>query len=177
MVEVGADIRPPKKSGVGGKIEGGGVVGPRNTGGEASGSLAGAIVGRGRFAGRRGDGGRRGGGDDDGAGVSSSGSAGDLSRVGAGNGKGRRHNPSASTGGAADLSAVALGPARSGGVGRHGAFGGGDGVLKLSVGPSGGVSVEIGGTGRNYHSVAAGGSAVLTGDGVGGRHCGAEELK
>ena len=165
-VEGGADIRPSKKSGVGGEIKGGGVVGARNTGAEAGVDWATAIAGSGRFKSR---GVVSGGGD--GGGGSDWGSKNFFGgRPGVGvvkiKGGGRQHH-SGMTGGAAGLlsGAVVPGSARGAGDGRHGAFGGGDGVFKHSLLPSGGVSVDVGGTGRPYHSVVAGGSVCSAGDG------------
>ena len=93
-------------------------------------------------------------------------------------GGGHQHH-SVTTGGTAGLSSDAVVPGSTGGAGagRHGAFGGGGGVFKISVGPSGVDGVDVRGTGRPHRSLVTGGAAGLAGDGVSGRHCDAEKSK
>ena len=158
----GADIHHSKTSEDGVKIKGGGAFVDDRTGIDAGGSWAASIADRGRFAGRV----VRGGGDAGGVGGwGGSNFFGGRPGVGAVNkkGGGRQHH-SVTTGGAAGLSsdAVVLGSTRGAGAGRHGAFGGGgDEVFKTSVGPSGVVGVDVGGTGHPHHSGVTGGASPM----------------
>ena len=84
------------------------------------------------------------------------------------------------TGGAASLSsdAVVLGSTRGAGAGRHGAFGGGDGIFKYLVGCSGAIRVDVGETGHPLHSGVTGGAdgsstgaaSLVSARGGGGHH-------
>ena len=142
---------------------------------ETSGFSTGAIVERASFV-SGGVGGGGGGGGDGVFGISGgcSGSGGAEKKGG-----GRSHH-SVTTGGAAGFSSGTAipGSTRDGGLSRHGAFGGGDGIFKYLVGCSGAIRVDVGETGHPLHSGVTGGAdgsstgaaSLVSARGGGGHH-------